>query len=270
MGIGGAAVATLFSQCVSFLILFAFFLAGKSVIKLSVKRISRSADIYLNIIKCGLPTLTRQGLASIATTVLSVTAAAWGDAAIAAMNIATKIYLFVRSMIIGIGQGFQPVAGFNYGAKIYSRVKSAFVYTVILGTAVCAAAAVLIGFNTQTFIAFFRKNDAEVIAIGSKALFYYALVLPLLAYSTFVNQILQCLGKSKRATFLASCRQGIFYLPLILILPVYFGVTGIELTQPLADLFTFIISVPFQIRFFKNGLKDSSKPSALETDAIKK
>lgn len=254
MGIKGAAISTMVSQCVGFVVLISFFARKKSIVGLSGKCISRNIKIYLNIYKVGLPTLCRQGLASVATALLTVNAALYGDAAIAAVNIATKIYLLVRGTCIGLGQGFQPVAGYNYGAKKYERVKKAFVFVVFFGSIICTLCAVVCLIFRREFMAFFRSDDLEVIKIGSEALVFFVTVMPLLAYSTYTNQLLQCLGKSKRAAFLASCRQGVFFIPLILILPRLFGITGIELTQPLADLLTFAISIPIQIQFFRKEL----------------
>lgn len=254
MGITGAAVSTMVSECVGFLVLLSFFARKKSIVGISAKCISRNIKIYLNIYKVGLPTLCRQGLASVATALLTVSAAVYGDAAIAAINIATKIYLLVRGTCLGLGQGFQPVAGYNYGAKKNDRVKKAFSFVVFLGTIICILCAVVCFIFRREFMAFFRRDDLEVIKTGSEALIYFVMAMPMLAYSTYTNQLLQSLGKSKRAAFLASCRQGVFFIPLILILPRLFGITGIELTQPLADLLTFAISIPFQVQFFKKDL----------------
>ena len=179
-------------------------------------------------------------------------AANYGDAAVAAMSIATRIYLFVRNIVIGIGQGFQPVAGYNYGAKKYERVKEAFWVTVKAGTIVVFIATIIVALNAESIITIFRADDEEVIKIGTKALYFICASFPLLAYSTYVNQMLQTLGYSKSATFLASSRQGIFFVPLILVLPIIFGLVGVQAAQPVADIITAIISVPFHVNFFKH------------------
>lgn len=252
LGISGAAIATLISQAISFCILAFFFVSGKSIVKLNLKFVSRNLSVYTDIIKNGFPTFCRQGMASVASVFLAVAAKPYGDAAIAAMTIANKIYMLVRSLIIGVGQGFQPVAGYNYGAGLFDRIKKGFRFTVAVGTVICLLSSVVLYFNSRSVVAIFRKDDLDVIEIGSSALVYLCIVMPLLAYSTYVNQLLQCLGKSKQATFLAGCRQGFFYIPLILILSHLFGLVGIEITQPAADLLTFLISIPFQISFFRS------------------
>ena len=177
------------------------------------------------------------------------------------MSIANRVYNVVRSILVGIGQGFQPVAGFNYGAKRPDRVKAAFRFTVMLGSAVAVLFTALLALSAPLLMALFRRDDPEVIRMGSQALRMLCVVLPFLGYSTYVNQMLQCLGRSGQATFLASCRQGTIYVPLILVLPAIVGLTGIQLTQPIADGLTFLVSIPFHIWFFRSpkGLKQCEK-----------
>lgn len=253
MGAAGAALATAISQCVSFILLLLTFIRGKSIISIHPKHISRRLSDYWLIISTGFPTLCRQGLASIATALINIKGKLYGDAAVASLTIANKVYLLIRNIIIGIGQGYQPVAGYNYGAKKYRRVKKSFWFSTAVGTVICTGVGVLMYMNSEAVISWFI-SDAEVIALGGKALCICAAVMPLMAYSTFVNQLYQCLGFRLPATFLACCRQGVMFLPLIFILPSLFGLTGVQLSQPGADLLTFIISIPFQIRFMKTVL----------------
>ena len=248
MGVAGAAVATAISQCVSFIILFIIFLKGKSILKLKISYRSKNIKDYILILSTGLPTLCRQGLASIASALINLQASIYGDAAIAAITIANKVYIFVRQIVLGIGQGFQPVAGYNYGAKKYDRVLSAFRYALIIGTSVCVVASLLMVFRPDTLIGWFIK-DSSVIELGALSLEYGCFVMPFMAYSTYVNQLYQSLGLKKQATFLAMCRQGIMFFPLAFILPFFFGLKGIQATQPAADFLTFLVSIPFQIKF---------------------
>ncbi len=257
MGVAGAALATVLSQCFSFFVLLSFYLSGKSIVKLSVKRISRRAGDYLLIVKTGLPTVFRQGLGSLATTLLNIQVKIYGDAAIAAVGIANKIYMLLRSLIIGIGQGFQPVAGYNYGAKKPARVKKAFWVATVLGTAVSTTASLVLFVFSKQVLELFRPETAEVAEIGARMLIFLAAALPFLAYSTFVNQLYQSLGYVKGATVLASCRQGIFFVPLILLLPMWVGLDGILLTQSISDLLTFGISIPFNVYFLKHALSEN-------------
>ena len=252
MGVAGAAIATSLSQLISFAILLLFFVMGKSGLSVNPLRTSRKLGDYLLIFRVGLPTVFRQSLGSIATTMLNHAVRSYGDTAVAAVSIANKIYMLLRSMLIGVGQGFQPVAGFNYGAKHFDRVKSAFNVAVILGTIYSVAAAAVLLIFSGDIIGLFRAGDTEVIEIGGQMLRYLCISLTFLGYSTFVNQLFQSLGYVAPATFLASCRQGIFFVPLILILPAVLGLTGIQLTQAVSDLLTVVVSIPFHIWMVKH------------------
>ncbi len=256
MGVGGAALATVVSQCISFLILLSFYLSGRSIISLSPRNISKNIGDFLLIVKTGLPTVFRQGLGSLSTTLLNVQVKAYGDAAIAAVGIANKIYMLLRSFVLGIGHGFQPVAGYNYGAKKLDRVKKAFWVATAVGTMIAGLASVFLLLYSEQVIGFFNPETAETLRIGSRMLIFMGFALPTLGYSTYVNQLYQSLGFVKGATVLASCRQGIFFVPLIFALPVVLDLDGILLTQPLADVLTCVISIPFNIYFLKKILRN--------------
>ncbi len=256
MGVAGAALATVLSQTVGFIILAGYYLFGKSLVRLSIRRVSRRAADHLLIIKTGLPTVFRQGLGSLASTLLNVRVKIYGDAAIAAVGIANKVYMLLRGLIIGVGQGFQPVAGYNYGAGKPKRVKAAFGVAVVFGTVISVSASVALLTCGEPIMQLFRSETAEVTAIGARMLRFLGLTIPVLGYSTFVNQLYQSLGFVKGATFLASCRQGICFVPLILLLPMGLGLDGILLSQGLADLLTFFISIPCHIWFLRRVLSD--------------
>ena len=254
MGIAGAALATALSQLVSFCILAWLFLHGRSIVHVHIRAVSRQPRIYGEILLVGFPTICRQGFASLSSALLNNAAAAYSDAAVAAVTISNKVYLLVRSIVIGIGQGFQPVAGYNFGAGDKKRTRQAFWFSVLLGTVVCVVGAVVIAAFPGEIMRFFRDDDA-VTRIGQQALLYACAVMPLMAYSTYVNQLYQCLGFHQAATFLASCRNGLLYVPLILLLPRLLELPGVEMSQPGADLLTFFVSLPFQIWFFRHKLR---------------
>ena len=257
-GVTGAAIATAISQLVNFCISLSFYFSGMSILRLSPRYISRRPYDYWLIIKTGAPTVFRQGLGSVSTTMLNIQVKPFGDAAIAAVSLANKVYMIIRSIVLGIGQGFQPIAGYNYGAKKYGRVKEAFRIAVILGSSVALTGALLIAIFPTEVMEIFRDGAPEVIETGSRMLRYLALCLPFLGYSSYVNMMYQSLGFVKGATFLASCRQGIFFVPLILLLPYLFGLEGVLMTQSAADILTFLISIPFHVVFVKKHL-DSKK-----------
>lgn len=252
LGISGAAIATLISQCISFCILLACFLFKKSDLHISIKYLSKTPATYAKIVKNGLPSFSRQGLASIATVALNVNAAVYGDAAVAAMSIVGRIFMFILSAMIGFGQGFQPVIGFNYGAKKYDRVKESFFYTWKVGEILLIILAVVGFFAAPYLLALFRKDDLDVIEIGTFAFRAQCFALALQPLGVVCNMAFQSIGRAWQGTFLASARQGIFFLPLILILPGIIGLKGVQLTQPLADVCTFICCIPFMIAFFRD------------------
>ncbi len=251
LGISGAAIATLISQCISFSILLFFVCSAKSDVHVSLRKVSRRPRIYAQIIKTGLPTLARQGLASAANIALNVNAAVYGDAAVAAMSVVGRIFMFIISAIIGFGQGFQPVAGFNYGAKKYGRVREAYWFTVKVGTVFLTVMAILGFFFAPQAMALFRKDDAEVIAIGALCMRAQCIFLPTQPFVVASNMLFQSIGKSWRATFLSAARQGIFFLPAIVLLPMLFELTGVQVAQAAADALTFAVTIPFVILFFK-------------------
>jgi len=254
LGISGAAIATVLSQGISFLILISFFLRGRSIVYLQCKWVSANPYLYWLIFFSGLPTVCRQGLGSLSSAVLNVLAAGYGDAAVAAITIANKIYMLVRNLVIGVGQGMQPVTGYNFGAGNIPRVRKAFVFTCVLGSSVCILATVLIAPFASQVIALFRP-DEDVVQIGRTALLFGCAVMPVMAYSTYVNQLGQCLGFQFGATVLASCRQGIFFFPAAWLLLHFAGLTGLAAVQPVADLCTFLVSLPYQVYFFRTHLR---------------
>lgn len=251
LGTAGAAIATLISQCISFAILLSFFLLGKSSVRLSVKNIPKKFDVYRNIVMTGLPSLSRQGLASAATVLLNRSAAVYGDTAVAAMSIVGKIFMIIFAVMTGIGQGFQPVVGFNYGAGLYKRVKKAFYFTLFLGMGVMIALGIPTFVFADGLMSLFTETDVKVIETGSVALRMQCAALPLIPINTVCNMTYQMTGKTKRATLLACGRQGIFFIPLIMILPHFIGLGGVCAAQPLADALSAVLALPFAVSFLK-------------------
>lgn len=262
-GTAGAAMATALSQLISFCILLSFFLRGKSSVRVSLMKVSRDIKLYLKIVLIGLPTLMRQGLASIASVALNVAAAAFGDAAVAAMSITGRIMMFAFSAMLGFGQGFQPVSSFNYGAKRFDRVRLATKYTAFVGTILMLCVSALCIILAPAIMKAFRKDDLEVIAIGVYALRAQALLLPLTGIVTATNMGLQSTGNAVPATVLAMARQGIFFIPLILILPGFAGLKGVALSQPISDGLTFIIALFFFASFLRMLKKKENTEEAV-------
>lgn len=241
-GIAGAAWATVAGQAVSFSILLAMTRRGGNL-RIKPSRFRLSREFIKEILGGGTPSLMRQGLGSISSIMLNVAAAAFGDAAVAAMAIVNRVVMMVMSVIIGIGQGYQPLCGFSYGAKLYDRVKQGFWFCVRIGTAFLTVCAVLGWVWAGPVVGVFR-DDPEVIAIGTRALRWQVISLPLMATYMYANMMLQTIGMSLRANVLAASRRGIFFIPAILILPHFFGLTGVIATQMVADLCSVALCMP--------------------------
>ncbi len=245
MGIAGAGIATITCQFFSFILLLIMD-QRSSNIHIQLTRFVPSRSYIDEIIKGGSPSLCRQGLACLATLMLNVAAGAYGDAAIAGMSIVTRVCFFVYAFLIGLGQGFQPVCGFNYGAKLYLRVREGFRFSVTAGSSFLLVVSTL-GFIFAPEIVETFRSDPEVVAVGSVALRCQLAVLPLSAFTTMSNMMLQTIRFSVRATILASARQGLFFLPLIIILPHFLGLTGVEICQSLSDVLTLLLTIPLTV-----------------------
>lgn len=255
MGIQGAAVATAISQFISFvLLLITTRFAGN--IKITVKKNPFAFKYLGEIISGGLPSLFRQGLASISTLVLNVMAKkVVGEvdavAAIAAMTIVSKVTMFTNSTVIGFGQGFQPVCSFNYGAMKYKRVKEAFLFSVKVCAAFLLVACVMCFAFAPEVVGFFRKGDPMVTEIGTFALRAQCITFVLGAWIILTNMLLQASGQAFWATFISSCRSGLCFIPTILVLANTMGLRGVQISQAVADVMAFGISLYGGIRFLK-------------------
>ena len=249
MDTAGAALATVLSQAISLMLLYALNNRYCSV-KLRLKKFRLRRNHCADIIRSGLPSLLRQGIASVAAICLNLAAKPYGDPAIAAMSIVSKITMFTNSAMLGFGQGFQPVCGFNYGAKLYDRVKQGFFFCVKGSFLFLTVLAVAEFFFAGNLIGIFR-NDPEVIRIGGLALRLQCMTLPSFSMIVISNMMLQTSGKVVSASLVGSARQGIFLIPMVFLLPTLFGLLGIQMAQPIADLATLIMTIPFSVNFLQ-------------------
>ena len=232
LGTAGAGIATALSQSISFCILLG-----------------------------GAPSFGRQGLNSIGGMLLNLAARGYGDAAVAGMSIVSRIFMFIISVAIGVGQGLQPVASFNYGARKYRRVRQAAIFTIEAAFCMLVVLVGLCWVNGDALIRLFR-DDPAVTAVALPAFHYQCLAMLLHPIIVVANMTFQSVGASGRATFLACCRQGVFFIPLILILPRTHGLFGVEICQPIADVLTFLVSLPFLLAFLQQlGRMDDAEQS---------
>jgi putative MATE family efflux protein len=251
MGVSGAALATMLSQMLSCGILFFVSCRQKGNIRIYLRNFSPRWGAYREMLRGGLPSLLRQGIASVAVVFLNRAAGGFGDAVIAAVSIVNRVVLFATAALLGFGQGFQPVCGFNYGAKHYDRVKKAFWFCMKICSSTLLVFAILGFIFAPEIIALFRRDDPEVIRLGTLALRVYCFPFPLLGWVILNNMMMQTCGKAVSASILALARQGLFLVPLVFLLVPWLGVLGIQIAMPLADLCTFLLSIPLGVRILR-------------------
>lgn len=251
MGISGAAIATMASQMVSFAILLYQCNRQKGCISILPGKFTPTLKMYGEILHAGLPSFCRQGLASVATVALNFAAGPYGDAAIAAMSIVSRFMMFINSSLIGFGQGFQPVCGFNFGARRYDRVLEAFWFCVKVAVVMLSGFGIVAFLFSRPIITVFRREDAEVIRIGTRALRLQLVTMPFQAWVIMVNMLTQSIGYGFRASLVAMGRQGLFLIPALLILPGTCGLLGLQISQPAADMLTFVLATGIVVGILK-------------------
>lgn len=254
MGVAGAGLATIISQFLSFCLLYIGCRRGGNLrIRLSLVRFKLS--YYKSIVQGGLPSLARQCLAAIATMCLSHAAGQYSDSTIAALSIVQRIMMFGASAMIGFGQGFQPVCGFNYGASLYQRVLDGFWYCIQVSAVFLTVASVVMIVFAQQIIGLFQ-SDPEVIRCGAMALQFQCLTFPAQSWIIMSNMMEQSIGRTLPATFLSAARQGIFFIPMLFLLEGTLGLNGLLMTQAASDLLTLLCAIPIHIYVLKSMKKE--------------
>jgi len=244
LGVSGAALATVSGQIISFIVLMIGSKQGVNI-HIRFKNIKINKHYILEIINGGIPSLFRQGLAALATIMLNKIAGEFGgDAAIAGMSVATRTLMLVSSALIGFGQGYQPVCSFNYGANLKKRVKQGYFFCLKYGTLFLIVVATACFVFAPQIVSYFR-DDPDVIAIGSKALRFQAVTLPLMSGIVMTNMMLQSIGAGIKASISSSARSGIFFIPLLFAFSSLFGLTGVECAQAAADVCSMVLAIPF-------------------------
>jgi putative MATE family efflux protein len=251
MGVRGASLATMISQCVSFLILFFFACRKAGNIRIEFRNFSPSLKNYREMVRGGTPSLLRQSMQSLTTLLLNHAAGIYGDAVIASISITQRVFMLANSAILGFGQAFQPVCGFNYGAKRYDRVKKAFWFCLRVSTVILIILAAACFTFAPSIIALFRRDDADVIRIGTFMLRAHSLCLPFLGWILLTSFLLQTIGRALPASILAFARQGLFFIPQLFIVVPVLGVLGIQLCAPIADICSLILSLFLGIRVLR-------------------
>jgi len=261
-GATGAAVATCVSQILSFTILLGMFLSGKTITRMRVRSISKTFDVYSDVIQTGFPSFCRQILASLCTVFLNTAAATYGgDAAQAALGVVQKVFMLAFSISLGIGQGYQPVLGYNYSAKRFDRVRSAYLFTLGFSTVLMCGFGIGCGIFAPTLMSLFSLSDAAR-EVGALALRFQCITMPLLPMNFMAGLTYQVVGNKALASLLSISRQGLFYIPSVLILPTLFHLLGVQACQAVSDFFAFFFAIPFTLLFFNTLKKEQAKVEA--------
>ena len=261
-GIAGAAWANALCQFISFGILLSHYWRGRGSMHMHWTWVSKSLSLYGSIFKNGLPSLTRNLLGAVAASVLNLMAGRYGDAGVAAMSIVGQVMMMTNAFLIGLGQGFQPVLGYNWGAKLFDRVKKALDVTIAMGTGLMVVLGLLGFVFAEEIVGFFEVNDPDVMNIGVLALRLQCSVSIIMPVNVIGNMAFQVIGRTAVGTLLAATRQGLFFLPIILILPGYIGLLGVQSAQPIAEVLSFFVCGFFLWHFRKeveNRMKFQSK-----------
>ena len=260
MEVIGAALATVIGQSAS-LVLLMIGISRSDCVKLKLKVFKFDKYSITEICRGGLPSLGRQGIAGISTAALNRMAVVYGalafgteeagDSALAAMSVVSKVMLFAMSTLIGFGQGFQPVCGFNYGAGLYERVRKAFWFCVKVAFVFLVVLAVPAYALSGSIIGLFRGNDEIAMEIGTAAMRMQLITFPVMSWVVMSNMMLQTMGRVVSATLLAVSRNGLMFIPAILILPPVFGLLGVQLAQPVADIMALALAIPVTVNVLK-------------------
>ena len=251
MGVAGAAIATAISQIVSTLIYLTFIFRKKSIYSFKMKNCTFTKEIMSEIFKIGIPTLVFQILTSLSISLVNTQAGPYGDSVIAGMGAVTRIVSMGSLIVFGFIKGFQPIAGYSYGAKKFDRLHKAIRTSILWSTVFCVIYGLLLTIFSSRIIAQFTEGDLEMIRVGTQSLRINGLSFLLFGFYTVYSSLFLALGKGLEGFVLGACRQGICFVPVILILPVFWGINGILYVQPIADVLSAIITIFMALHLHK-------------------
>lgn len=264
MGVAGAALATAISKFISFTILLMPYLRRRTLLKLSVKNIHYTKDIITEVTKMGAPSTMRTILTIISSIWMNNLAGDFSDSVLAAISVVNRIMMFPTFAIVGFGSGVQPVIGYNWGAKRYDRVRESYKFSCKLGLVVIIAVSALMGVFSGMLISLFSENDASLIYIGRICLVAQCIAMPFHGWGVIVNSMYAGLGKAGGATLMSISRQGIFFIPLLIILPILFNEIGLAVVQASADMLTLTLAIPLVVKLNKELDEKIASMPALE------
>lgn len=243
MGVEGAAIATAISQMVSTLVYLTYVLRKKSVFSFSIKEFSPTRQMITEILKIGVPTLVFQLLTSLSIALINRASSNYGDSVIAGMGAVTRVTSMGTLVVFGFLKGFQPIAGFSYGAKKFDRLREAIKTSIIWSTSFCLVVGLVMAVFSTQIISQFTEGDNQMILVGQKSLFANGITFILFGFYTVYSSLFLALGKGAAVFFLGACRQGVCFVPVILLLPMVWGMNGILYAQPIADVISVVITV---------------------------
>ena len=251
MGVAGAAIATAISQMISTMVYLVYVFQKRSAFSFSIKQYAPSFQMIAEILKIGIPTLAFQLLTSLSIALINRSANSYGDAVIAGMGAVTRITSMGTLVVFGFLKGFQPIAGFSYGAKKFDRLREAIRTSIVWSTAFCLVVGLLMAIFSTQIISLFTDGNAEMISVGQKSLKASGFSFILFGFHTVYSSLFLALGKGAAGFFLGVCRQGICFIPVILLLPAVWGINGILYAQPIADVLTAVITIFMALHLHK-------------------
>ena len=265
LGVAGAAIATAISQVVSTCVYLTYIFRKKSVFHFRVKDCTYTKETMSEIFKIGIPTLVFQILTSVSISLINNAAGDYGDSAIAGMGVVTRLISMGSLSVFGFIKGFQPIAGYSYGAKKFDRLREAIKTSILWSTVFCVIFGVILALFPTAIVSQFTKGDAEMIRIGAASLRANGISIMLFGFYTVYSSLFLALGKGREGFILGACRQGICFIPVILLLPIVWGLNGIMYAQPIADVLSAVITVFMAIPLHKKMNEMQKQTSAIST-----
>ena len=265
LGVAGAAIATAISQVVSTCVYLTYIFRKKSVFHFRVKDCTYTKETMSEIFKIGIPTLVFQILTSVSISLINNAAGDYGDSAIAGMGVVTRLISMGSLSVFGFIKGFQPIAGYSYGAKKFDRLREAIKTSILWSTVFCVIFGVILALFPTAIVSRFTKGDAEMIRIGAASLRANGISIMLFGFYTVYSSLFLALGKGREGFILGACRQGICFIPVILLLPMVWGLNGIMYAQPIADVLSAVITVFMAIPLHKKMNEMQKQTSAIST-----
>lgn len=268
LGVAGAAIATAISQVVSTCVYLTYIFRKKSVFHFRVKDCTYTKETMSEIFKIGIPTLVFQILTSVSISLINNAAGDYGDSAIAGMGVVTRLISMGSLSVFGFIKGFQPIAGYSYGAKKFDRLREAIKTSILWSTVFCVIFGIILALFPVAIVSRFTKGDAEMIRIGAASLRANGISIMLFGFYTVYSSLFLALGKGREGFILGACRQGICFIPVILLLPIVWGLNGIMYAGPIADVLSAVITVFMAIPLHKKLNEMQKQTSTISTDSI--